>query len=198
MQAKTSGRVKGGAIQSRLAFVRDQGGEEAVRRVLARLSDDDRRDCTRVLAASWYPFELNERLDDAIAAEMGMGEKIFILMGEKSATYNLGSTHRVFVHERDPHGLLRRAAQIYQAYYDTGRREYERTGDTKAVLRTYDSQTFSKHDCLTVVGWHRKAIAMCGGENVRVTETKCRANGADVCEYVCEWSAPAVNRTTPR
>ena len=184
-----AGKVKGGAIQSRLAFVRDHGGEDAVRRVLARLSEEDRRECARLLAASWYPFELNERLDEAIAAEMGMGEK--------SATHNLGSTHRVFIVDRDPHGLLRRAAQIYQAYYDTGRRTYERLGDTKAVLRTYDSETFSRHDCLTVVGWHRKAIEMCGGTNVRVTETKCRARGADVCEYVCEWSAP-VSRTTPQ
>jgi len=38
-----------------------------------------------------------------------------------------------------------------------------------------------------VVGWHRKAIEMCGATNVRVTETKCRAKGAELCEYVCEW-----------
>ena len=35
--------------------------------------------------------------------------------------------------------------------------------------------------------WHRKAIEMCGAKNVRVTETKCRAKGAELCEYVCEW-----------
>lgn len=188
MGSETKGKVKGGAIQSRLEFVREHGGDAAVERVLARLSEGDRKSCAHVLAAVWYPFELNERLDDAIAAEMAMGENVFVLMGEKSATHNLGSTHRVFIAEKDPHGLLKRAAQIYQAYYDTGRREYERLSDTKAVLRTYDSQTYSKHDCLTVVGWHRKAIEMCGGKNVRVTETKCRARGADVCEYVCEWS----------
>ena len=180
--------VKGGVIQARLAFVREQRGDDAVRRVLERLSEADRKECAHVLAASWYPFALNERLDDGIAAEMAMGENVFLLMGEKSAAHNLGSTHRVFITDRDPHGLLRRAAQIYQAYYDTGRRTYERLGDTKAVLRTFESQTFSKHDCLTVVGWHRKAIEMCGGKNVRVTETKCRARGADVCEYVCEWT----------
>ncbi len=188
MAAESKGRVKGGAIQSRLAFVREHGGEEAAGRVLARLSEEDRKACGRALAAAWYPFDLNERLDDAIAAEMGMGDKVFILMGEKSAAHNLGSTHRVFMTDRDPHGLLRRAAQIYQAYYDTGRREYERLGDHTAALRTYDSATVSKHDCLTVVGWHRKAIEMCGGTNVRVTETKCRARGDNVCEYVCEWA----------
>ncbi len=174
-------------MQSRLEFVRERGGAPAVERVLARLSDEDRKACAHLLTGAWYPFELNARLDDAIAAEMDIGERVFLLMGEKSAFHNLSGAHRVFAADRDPHGLLRRTAQIYQAYYDSGRREYEKTGEKKAVLRTYDSTTFSKHDCLTVVGWHRKAIEMCGGKNVRVTETKCRTSGAPYCEYVCEW-----------
>jgi hypothetical protein len=35
MQETHAGKVKGGAIQSRLAFVRENGGEETVGRVLA-------------------------------------------------------------------------------------------------------------------------------------------------------------------
>jgi uncharacterized protein (TIGR02265 family) len=180
-------RVKGGVTKSRLEFVRDRGGEPAVEKVLARLSESDREVCAHVLTAMWYPFALNSRLDEAIAAEMGIGEEIFLLIGEKSASHNLSAAHRAFIVDRDPHGLLRRASQIYQMYYDTGRRTYEKLGPTKAQLTTWESQTYSKHDCLTVIGWHRKAIEMCGGTNVRVTETKCRANGADSCEYLCEW-----------
>jgi len=174
-------------MQSRLEFVRERVGEAAVERVLARLSEADRKTCAHVLTAAWYPFELNQRLDDAIAAEMNIGDRVFLLMGEKSAAHNLSGSHRVFAIGKDPHGLLKRAAQIYQAYYDSGRRDYQRTGDKSAVLRTYESKSFSRHDCLTVVGWHRKAIEICGGNNVRVVETKCRAAGADCCEYVCEW-----------
>jgi len=183
-----AGRVKGGPLVSRLEFVKEKGGEKALQGVLARLSEEDRKACGQLLTAGWYPFELNAHLDDAIAAEMVIGDKVFLQMGEKSAAHNLAAAHKIFITEHDPHGLLRRAAQIYQAYYDTGRREYEKVSDKKAILRTYDSDTYSTHDCLTVVGWHRKAVEMCGGQNVRVTETKCRAKGADVCEYVCEWA----------
>ncbi|HYM60891.1 MAG TPA: TIGR02265 family protein [Thermoanaerobaculia bacterium] len=182
------GKVKGGGLQARLEFVRERSGDAAVERVLSKLSEEDRKICRQPLAGMWYPFALNERLDDAIADEMGMGDRVFELMGEKSASHNLTSAHRLYVATHDPHALLRRAPQIYQMYYDTGRRTYESLGETKAVLRTYDAETFSKHDCLTIVGWHRRAIEMCGGKNVRVTETKCRARGADVCEYVCEWT----------
>lgn len=188
MRDQVEGNVKGGALLSRLHFVREQKGEEAVARVLARLSGPDREACGQILTSGWYPFALNQHVDEAIAEELGLGDKVFVMIGEKSAAHNLTNAHKAFVLGRDPHGLLRRAAQIYQMYYDTGHRTYESLGEKKAVLRTHDSHTFSKHDCLTVVGWHRKAIEMCGGTNVRVHETSCRASGGAVCEYVCEWN----------
>lgn len=183
----SKGKVKGGALQSRLEFVRDHRGEEGVERVLARLSDADRAICRHILTGGWYDFDLNERVDHAVAEEMGMGDKVFLLMGEKSATHNLSKAHKAFVTNKDPHGLLKGSAQIYQAYYDTGRRTYEHAGATKAILRTFDSETFSIPDCLTVIGWHCSAIEMCGGRDARVVETQCRARGAALCEYVCEW-----------
>ena len=181
-------KVKGGALLSRLSFVREERGEEGVQRVLARLSESDRAACSPILTGGWYPFALNQRLDEAIAAEMGMGEDVFLVIGEKSALHNLNGAHKAMLSVGDPHGLLKRTPQIYQMYYDTGRRTYERVADNKAVLRTYDAPTYSQHDCLTVAGWHRKAIEMCGAKNARVDETKCRAKGAEFCEYVCEWT----------
>lgn len=181
-------KVKGGALLSRLAFVREHRGEDGVRNVLARLPESDRATCAHLLTGGWYPFALNERLDQAVAAEMGMGENVFLLMGEKSAVQNLGGPHKAMLSIGDPHGLLKRTPQIYSMYYDVGRRAYEQTGEKKAILRTYDAQTFSRQDCLTVIGWHRKAIEMCGGANVKVSETQCRAKGAPHCEYVCEWT----------
>jgi uncharacterized protein (TIGR02265 family) len=188
MAAASRGHVKGAVLQSRLALLRERGGEEAVHRVLARLTEEDRRSLTSVLLASgWYPFELNERLDRCIAEEVGKSDGAFRMLGAASATHNLGAVHRNFVTRRDPHGLLRQAATIFRLYYDTGRREYERTGDKSAVLRTYDCASFSRADCLTVVGWHEKAIELCGGRKVHVYEPHCRARGDAHCEYVCSW-----------
>jgi len=182
-----SGKVKGGAVLSRFAFVRDHLGEAGFQRVMARLSEADRMECARIHTGGWYSFALNERIDSAIAEEVGMGDDVFFLMGEKSAVQNLTGPHRAMISVGDPHGLLRRAPQIYQMYYDAGHRTYEKTGEHAAVLRTYDAPAFSRHDCLTVAGWHRKAIEMCGGINARITETQCRARGAELCEYLCEW-----------
>jgi hypothetical protein len=188
MANESSVKVKGGPLLSRIAFVREHKGETGVQNVLARLNESDRAACSHILTGGWYPFELNEKLDQAVAAEMGLGENVFLLIGEKSALQNLAGPHKAMLSIGDPHAFLRRTPQIYQMYYDIGRRSYDSAGEKKAILRTYDAPTFSRQDCLTVVGWHRKAIEMCGGTQVRVTETQCRAKGAEHCEYVCEWS----------
>jgi hypothetical protein len=74
-------KVKGGALLSRLAFVRENRGEEGVQKVLGRLSGEDRCACAQILTGGWDPFELNDRLDQAVAAEMGLGDNVC----EKSA-----------------------------------------------------------------------------------------------------------------
>jgi uncharacterized protein (TIGR02265 family) len=180
-------KVKGGPLLARLAFVRDHRGEEGVQKVLGRLNDVDRNTCSHIHTGGWYPFELNERLDEAIASEMGMGDDVFLLMGEKSAVHNLNGPHKALLSPGNPHGLLKRTPQIYQMYYDVGSRSYDQAGEKRAILRTFDAPTYSRHDCLTVIGWHRKAIELCGGTKVRVVESQCRAAGAAHCEYVCEW-----------
>jgi uncharacterized protein (TIGR02265 family) len=185
----TAGSVQGSVLMSRLEYVRQQAGDPALARVLARLPDADRRVLGGVmLPHDWYPFATNVRLDLSIAEEMKRGDVVFRELGVASAIDNLSSkAQRRYVAAGDPHALLEHAAQIYGIYYDTGYRRYERMGETKAVLRTYSSESFSAEDCLTVVGWHEKAIEMCGGANARVTETLCRARGDGMCEYVCEW-----------
>jgi uncharacterized protein (TIGR02265 family) len=188
MPSTDRGKTKGGVFVSRLEFLRERGGQALVDRVLRSLPAGDREVLRGIiLASSWYPFEMNERLDKAIGAAVGGGADLFRELGRQSARHNLASAHRNFVRAHDPHGLLRQAATIYRVYYDTGSRSYEKVGPKKAVLRTTGSKSFSRNDCLTIVGYHEEAIRMCGGHHPRVSETKCRARGDDVCEYVIEW-----------
>src|SRR5688572_11292710 len=118
--AVARGSIKGVVLRSRLGFVRDNKGVAGLQSVLARLPEADRAMLEGLLPSSWYAFEINERLDRAIAQEMGRGDEIFTVLGERSAADNLGASHRPFVDGKDPHGLLRHAASIHQAYYDTG------------------------------------------------------------------------------
>jgi hypothetical protein len=190
MAASHRGSVRGSVIASRIAFVRANGGESGLAKVLARMTEVERRTLANpIVAMNWYPFEMNAHLDRAIADELGNGDRIFRELGAASARDNLTRPEQqTFVKNKDPHGLLQQASAIYGVYYDTGHRWYERVNDKKAVLRTMVSLSYSLEDCLTVVGWHETAISMCGGGNVQVSEPLCRAKGHPVCEYVCEWT----------
>ena len=66
-------QVKGAVLKTRLGFVEEHGGADARVRVLESLSEADRTTLKLILPVSWYPFDLAERLDDAIVRVMGNG-----------------------------------------------------------------------------------------------------------------------------
>lgn len=181
-------QIKGTVLKARLAFVEEHFGKEGVQKVLAGLGPDDQRALRLVFTANWYPFELGKRLDDAIVRELGGGRKDFFeRLGEASAQKNLTSLHSGYVTPGDPQAFLAKAPAIYAMYYETGRREYQSTGERSGVLTTHDAETFSGPDCLTVVGWYRRALELCGASGVQVVEEECRARGGAVCRYSVSW-----------
>lgn len=181
-------QIKGSVIKSRLAFVEEHFGKAGLERLLESLPPADRQSLAMVLAIKWYPFDLGERLDDAIVRVLAAGDRQFFeRLGEASAEKNLTTVHKGFLNDRDPHAFLAKAPVIYRMYYESGRREYERTGDRAGMLTTFDAETFSAPDCLTVIGWYRKALEMCGAQGVRVVEEECRAKGGSVCRYAISW-----------
>jgi uncharacterized protein (TIGR02265 family) len=182
-------RIKGSVLKSRLAFVQDLAPESGAERVLGRLSVQEQSELRSLLATKWYPFELGQHLDEAIVAELGRGKADFFeRLGSASADKNLTGVHKDFLVAGNPHAFLERTPMIYSFYYDKGHREYQKIGPTEAVLTTYDAETFSVPDCATVVGWHRRALEMCGARSPRVVEEECRARGGRVCRYRVSWS----------
>ncbi len=182
--------IKGSVLRTRLALVEELAPKDGLERVLSRLTPGERDALTSLLASAWYPFEVGKRLDQAIVDVLGAGRpEFFEKLGEASADKNLGpgGVHRSFLVAGDLHAFLAKAALIYSYYYDQGRRDYEKTGDAEAVLTTRDAETFSAPDCLTVVGWYRRALAMCGARAPRVDEEECRAKGGSVCRYRLSW-----------
>lgn len=179
-------KVKGTIILSRVEFLRAQG---ALERVQAALSEADVQQLHGVFPSGWYDLGFNERLDASIAAVLSPHDRRqpFIAMGRASADANLSGHHAAFVDPNDPHRLLSAASRIYRLYYDTGSREYEKTSATSAVLRTKDAPAATAEDCLTVIGWHERAIELSGGRGVQVAERQCRAQGGAWCEYHCSW-----------
>ncbi len=185
-------RVRGTLVLSRIKYLRvqGQGAQTAVR---ARLSEDDRAllDGMLLRPACWYPADLLRRLDAAIAEALAGGERAAMLLdlGHFSANVNLGpgGVLRAYVREGDPHALLREVPRIHASQHRVGSRTYERIAEHAARIRTVEGGGFEGDDCLTTVGWLKRAIELCGGSGVEVSELRCLARGAHCCEFLCEW-----------
>jgi uncharacterized protein (TIGR02265 family) len=145
--------------------------------------------CGPISNVGWYPFALGQKVDAAIVKVLGKGDQNFFKkVGAASAQSNLTTVHKHFLAPGNPAAFLAHAPLIYRFYYDTGRREYQATGPTSGVLTTYDAETFSHVDCLTVIGWYEEALRMCGAKDVVMVEEECRANGKPHCRYRVHWT----------
>ena len=185
------GSVRGKVLLARLEYLTRRGGPEKVKEALVRLPPADRAVLEGlVLSVLWYPMPLALRLDDAVAAVLSPddSDRVFLEMGRASADVNLAGADWVMLRPGDPHYLLRMAPQIYAMYYLAGRRTYERVSDSEAILRTYDAESVTRTDCLTVIGWHQRALELAGAVGVEVEERRCRSRGAPFCEYHLRWA----------
>ena len=182
-------KIKGLVIHSRREFVIEHFGEEAWEDVIKALPLPDQESLKGVVfAAQWYPFEIGERLDKAIVNVLGGGkQEIFEELGAKSAQRSLAREHRAFLTPGDPQSFMRKTNIIYRFYYDTGYREYKETGPNSGVMTTYEAETYSVPDCLTVIGWYKEALKLCGARQVEAVEEECRAKGGSCCRYRFQW-----------
>lgn len=181
-------QIKGSVLKTRLAFVEQHWGRPGLEQVLTSLSKADQEALRVILTVKWYPFEVGERLDAAIVRELGGGRtEVFERLGAASADANLATLHKNFLTPGKPHVFLGKAPLIYGFYYETGRRTYEKTGENSGVMTTYDAETFSAPDCLSVIGWYKRALEMCGVQGVAIREDECRAKGGAVCRYQIRW-----------
>jgi uncharacterized protein (TIGR02265 family) len=182
--------VKGNLILTRLDFLRNHGGEPAVRSVLERLSPEDCEVLSGlILSLADYDRGLYQRLSAAIVAAVHPEDRrrCFLEMGRASAERNLQGTQRVFLKAGDPHRLLEGTEQLYRHYYLQGSASYRRTGEMSGVLRFETDAAPDGEECLTNVGWFERAIQMVGGLDVQVSHPLCEARGDPCCEYECEW-----------
>ena len=187
-----AGKVKGSLVIARMKYLRARGVDDA-ERVLRRMSAADQQVLRgMLLPSSWYSADLVVRLEMTIVALLARGERseLFLDMGRFTADTNLGpnGVQRPYLNEEDPHYLLKNVPRMYSAQHSSGVRTYEQTGTKAAVIRTVDGDEPNAEDCLTAIGWLKRAIELSGGRIVTVEETQCRGRHGSCCEYVCRWA----------
>lgn len=183
------GKIKGFVVLSRRQFIEQTFGADVWERVIAALPEADRRVMNGVLlASSWVPLSAVIALDEALIGVVGgRADEAFRALGRKSAETNLPTLQANLLKGKTPQKFLAQVPAIYRLYYEGGTRDYQPTGERSGTITTTGAEYTTWGECLTVMGWHERALELCGAKGVRITHPVCKARGGAVCRYDLRW-----------
>ena len=180
--------VKGSAITARIRFVKERWGEQAWTQLVAGLDESHQaRIAERILPHDWIEFSLFTDFIEAVDRTFGEGD---LALCRELATYaadaNLPTLYRIFYKLTSPSFILRKAAQLWDVHYSSGKLVVEKMPDG-ALMRIEGFDTPHRTHCLSVMGWAHRSIELSGGKSVETEEVSCRANGDASCEMRARW-----------
>ncbi len=184
------GTIRGASVVSRVRFVQERFGEDAWRKVLGRMNENDRNILSGALSATaTYPQETYTRLVDTVNELFDDGNgNLTRQMGHFTAQSDLRSIHKHFFREGDPLFTLKLMPTIFQHYVPSGRMSVEEAETGRVVLRLANRGEVDRNFCAhTVPGWLAGAVDLAGGRNTRVAHPTCHYGGGDGGTYVIEW-----------
>lgn len=177
-----------------LSFVRDRGGDAAIKEVLRRLPEKDLQILSgtkKLSSKAWVPFGLQARLLTSIDRSMGEGDlaKLFEV-GRYMSTRDIPRVFRPLLKLGNPGWILEVSTRMWRFYHDRGHWEVQRTPVT--VLATlHDHPDSHEAFCATFIGWLTGALELSGGYDVMVDHPVCHARGAPQCVFTARWSLDA-------
>ena len=102
-------RIKGTKITSKLAFIRQTWGDDALEDILILLQEDDQRVVRSAIDLGWYPAELYTALIGAIVERRAPNQNPLPLLesiGQKSADLLAEGNFRTYYRSKDPSIVL--------------------------------------------------------------------------------------------
>jgi hypothetical protein len=176
-------------ITARMRYVRERHGEDGVRRVLAAVPTPTRAVLDgRVIPNSWVPYDVFIDLGVTVDRLFGHGDLALCLeLGRYSAEVNLPTLYRLFYRFGSPLYIFRKAAQLWDEHYDSGRLAAMEAGPNAARLEILGFDRPHRVHCLAVIGWATRSIELSGGTVLAAEEQRCRARGDETCEMVARW-----------
>jgi len=182
--------VKGAAVTARLRYVRERHGEAGLARLLAEVPADVRAVLeAHVLAQAWVPFDAFLALCVAADRLFGRGDLALCYdLGRYAAEVDLPTVYRIFYRLGSVQYIFRKAAQLWNLHYDSGKLAAMDEGSGKARLEIVGFDHPHRVHCLSVLGWAARSVELSGGEMLRAEEERCRVrDGAETCEIVLRW-----------
>lgn len=181
--------MKGSALASRLLWVTLGHGERGLESLERAVSPALAPVLVNgVHKARWYPFEQFIELNEVIDRLFGTGDLALVReLGRYGADANLRTVYRLFYKVGTVRWILGRAARLWGAHYDSGELRVISDVPCESTLEILGFATPHRVHCLSVAGWCERSVEISGGNQVRLEELECRAEGDDRCLLRVHW-----------
>ena len=193
----SKGLIPGAKIFIRRDFVRERFGVPAWEAVLARISEEDRRQIAATEPGAWYDVHLVERLHQAIADQLKADDALLTELGRFDADRELSTVYRWFVRLLRPSFAIRHMNLYWRRTHDTGTWRSSLTG-TEITAELRDWAVVNRAWCITLMGYLGRALELFGGKLGPIEHTECRAEGHEACIYRTRLELPVDEPRTGR
>jgi hypothetical protein len=181
--------VKGSAVLARIQYVKEFFGDAGYGKLRAAMRPEFAARIDDVLLASeWVPLELFVDLNVQADRLFGTGDLgLCAKMAAYGAEKNLRTLYRIFFRLGSVGFILKKAAQLWDAHYDSGKLVTEEAGPKKVVLRIENFESPHCAHCKSVWGWATKSVELTGSRVEESKETGCRRRGSAACTMECRY-----------
>ncbi|MEW6209229.1 MAG: hypothetical protein AB1631_12735 [Acidobacteriota bacterium] len=181
------GRVKGGKISNKLAFLKDNYSEAMVRQVIDSMDSFDQLALKIILDTAWYEIELYDRLMKAICKiAAGGDESVYTRIGRYSAEQSFTTVYKAF-RGKDPEDLLRKMVSMHAMRNDPADMKIVHREAKHCEVRIVEPRS-TVAICKVAHAFYIRAIELCGASDVRVKETSCSGKGQPFCQFDLRWN----------
>ena len=162
---------------------------DATDRLRAGLEPEARVAFDEALAVGWYPASTFVATLHALGPALGEAPEVTARRyGRFAAEHDLTTLHRVFFRFANPIYVLEKSTQYWSRFHDRGEWRIARPGSQSAVAELVGAGIVDAIFCETLLAYITRLFELVGARQPRWSHTKCRANGAESCVFVGEWS----------
>ncbi|HSN97570.1 MAG TPA: hypothetical protein VLS89_04695, partial [Candidatus Nanopelagicales bacterium] len=147
-----------------------------------------------ILPNGWYPVRLWNDLTERYVHVFGGGDgQSYRPVAEHIAEADLHTFFKVLLKLGSPATVLRRAASLWERYFDVGTMDSTELGEGHFQVRLTAPRGGGRGPgqltcAVGVVAWQDRVLRGAGGRGVRSTHVSCRFRGSPFCEYDVRWT----------
>lgn len=189
-KAATGPAARGSTIMATLEFLTSEKSPATVKKVLDRLSKEDRSRIEAVSATDEVPLSLPTRLWHAVDDEIGGEDPEW---AERAGAFSIQlrgvQSYGGILRKTTPGEFLTQQVSLFNLYYHGGDMAVVEQANNRAILRLSGMSVDERDQlfCRRQTGGLERALSISGGKAARVRHVRCAVEGDAFCEWDVRW-----------